>query len=126
MGGILPQGGTGAIYDAYLERWQGLDPDVYFGAGPNTVPDLFSLLAYEATYAAAIAVNSEFAKGNFAPNGTALYRSILVNQFETLSGDFILESNGDRRSAYQVVNLYPDRTFRQTFSWDLENGLVPI
>ena len=124
--GVLPQGGTGDLYEAYLERWVQLDPDVYYGAGPGTEPELFSLLAYEATYAAALAVNTAFNSGNFNPNGTVLYKTILGNAFTTLTGDFILETNGDRRSSYQVVNLYPDRKFHQTFSWDQENGLVPI
>jgi len=124
--GVLPQGGTGDLYEEFLDRWTDLDPDVYFGAGPGTEPPLFSLLSYEATFAAAMAVQSEFEKANFQPNGTALYGSALANEFTTLTGLFKLEENGDRQAAYQVVNLYPDREFVQTFSWDVNNELVPI
>eukprot|EP00339_Tiarina_fusa_P008871 CAMPEP_0117028216 /NCGR_PEP_ID=MMETSP0472-20121206/20533_1 /TAXON_ID=693140 ORGANISM="Tiarina fusus, Strain LIS" /NCGR_SAMPLE_ID=MMETSP0472 /ASSEMBLY_ACC=CAM_ASM_000603 /LENGTH=809 /DNA_ID=CAMNT_0004735637 /DNA_START=20 /DNA_END=2449 /DNA_ORIENTATION=+ len=124
--GVLPQGGTGELYEKYLDRWVNLDPDVYFGAGPGTEPPLFSLLAYESTYAAALAVQSQFDQGNFQPNGTVLYQSILANEFTTLTGLFKLEANGDRRASYQVVNLYPDRKFRQTFLWDVNNFLVPV
>lgn len=124
--GVLPQGGVGDMYEAYLERWQKLDPEIYHGAGPDTEPPLFSLLSYESTMAAAIAVDAEFRRGNFAPNGTELYNSILQNEFTSLTGLYRLEPNGDRQSSYQVVNLYPDRTYHQTFSWDVNNELVPI
>ena len=124
--GVLPQGGIGDMYDAYVDRWVKLDPDVYYGAGPGTEPTLFSILAYESTMAAALAVDTQFKLGNYNPNGTELYHTILGNEFNTLTGLYKLESNGDRQSSYQVVNLYPDRTYHQTFSWDVINELVPV
>merc|ERR1712137_1207647 len=124
--GVLPQGGTGDIYESCLERWKKLDPDVYFGAGPGTEPPLFSLLSYEATMAAARAVEIEFEKGNFQPNGTTLYNTILTDEFTSLTGLWKLEANGDGQASYQIVNLGPDRKYQQTFSWDVNNLLVPV
>mmetsp|Transcript_32449 Transcript_32449/g.55508 ORF Transcript_32449/g.55508 Transcript_32449/m.55508 type:complete len:807 (+) Transcript_32449:34-2454(+) len=124
--GVLPQGGVGDLYDDFLERWKSLDPNEYIGAGPGTEPPLFALIAYEMAVASANAIHLEFLRGNFNPNGTELYRTALSITFPTLTGDFILESNGDRDSAYEVVNFYPNGEFVKIFSWDDEDGLSQV
>jgi len=122
--GVLPRDGTGPNYDAFLQRWLQLDPDEFPGAGEK--PALYALTAYEMTYAVALAINDQFEKGNYKPTGEDLFNSTVALEFEGLTGPVIFESNGDRQSRFEVVNLLPNYEYQTTFTWDVDAGLQQL
>jgi len=122
MFGIVPESGSGPVYEEFLQRWDSLDPSEY--PGSNIAPTAFTLLAYDSAFLIARAYDLLYQQGNFSPNGTELFIALTSVSFLGASGNVTLFANGDRAANYDIVNYWPDNQFHSIMSWNEADGLV--
>ena len=122
--GVSFSGGRGVRYEEYLDRWYELDPVQYPGAGQP--PEVDSLLAYDSVYAAAFTLQTLFDSLIYQPSGLDLFEAVTFIEFIGITGDYNIDSVGDRDGDYTIENLWPDYTFYPVFTWNQTVGLVPV
>jgi ABC-type branched-subunit amino acid transport system substrate-binding protein len=116
--GLAPKGGSGPLYDSFIQQWSTLDPVVYPGSGKTTI-NLFAPHAYDCVYAWAYVFQTLLAAGKFPPyDGPTSFETIINSTFTGLTGDIRFETNGNRLARYDVLNLQSnDTVFTVVGSW---------
>ena len=121
---------SGPRYEAFVARWQSLDPALYPAAGPGTTPDFFSLLDYDMVITAGRAVHELDTRGKLdqsdripAEEWTDVIRSL---DFEGDTGHVIFDDNGDRITPFRVLYFDQNTENWETAAlWSEETGYVP-
>lgn len=116
--GFTPSGGTGELFEEFLDQWETLDPNEFAGAGDRTI-NLFAPHAYDCfyTYAHAFTQLCEEQPNNIT--AFTINTAVRKQAFVGLTGDIQFENNGDRIALYNVVNLRDrDETFTNVGTWD--------
>ncbi|XP_038884545.1 glutamate receptor 2.9-like [Benincasa hispida] len=107
--------------DNFTIRWRNKflqdNPDI-IGYYPN--PEVFGLWAYDATWALAIAAESNFVSG-IAQNGTTIMESLSMVSFKGLSGEFSL---GKGQQNLKIVNVIGDGDISTVGYWTPEMKLT--
>jgi hypothetical protein len=122
--GTSPQGGTGPLYQSFLELWQNLNTTLYPGAG-NSNPDLYVPFTWDAVMTFALALN-KLIVSNQEINGTTLLSAIKQTSFISLTGLVAYNENGDRLTGYNILNLpLGTQQFQTVGTWS-DNGSVTL
>jgi len=121
---------SGPKYEAFVDRWQTLDPAVYPQGGPGTIPGPFVLLEYDLIITAGLAVHELDLRGRLDQPGripaeewTEVLRSL---DFEGITGRVVFDENGDRITPFRVLYFDQNTENWETAAvWSIEAGYVP-
>src|SRR3990167_11070432 len=106
--GLTPKGGSGDLFNSFLDDWETRDPALYPGAGDRTI-NLFAPHAYDCVYTYARVLHALFTDPNVSSvNYTQIVDGIRSISFVGLTGEIEFESNGDRIAEYDVTNIRDD------------------
>ena len=121
MNGIIgtrPEQFLSAEKTAFLDLWEncaGESASVYAGCGDRT-PNTYAPFAYDATFVFARALQKMVVAGEDYTNGPKLLAELAKTEFIGATGSLRFNSNYDRISDYDIVNLQ-GTTFKTIGKW---------
>ena len=118
MIGTRPKEYTGAEKNTFLDLWAscaGETSSVYAGCG-NRTPNTYAAFAYDATFVFARALEKMVAAGEDYNDGDKLLAELAKTDFIGATGSLTFDSNYDRISDYDIVNLQ-GTTFKKVGEW---------
>jgi len=133
MIGTAPSVGSGPLWDQFLNVWGSLDPNVWPGAGNRNVYNYYDPYVYDAVlayaYAAQYFINQDRWPVDLSENFTTILKNYLLynTSFEGLTGNVSFDTNGDRKGAYDIVNLKVNASgghFTRVGGWTTIAGVV--
>lgn len=122
--GTRPHPGIGLRYDHFLNLWQtcnSLNDTVYPNCG-NSIPNVYASYTYDATWLSALAINEIVSTSRDPNDGLLLNTIIRETSFQGVTAEIDLDSNGDTKGTYEIVNLQ-DKSFVRIGTWSDEVGL---
>ena len=118
--GLTPTGGTGELFEQFLDDWEERDSTEYPGAGDRTI-NLFAPHAYDSVWGFALAFD-QLIKEERSITSDNIVEVVRKLDFTGITGRIKFDENGDRLATYDLVNLQDaNSAFTKTGSWDAEN-----
>ena len=104
-------------YIDFVARWETLDPEIYFGAGPGTIPTPFSIIAYDIVITSALVLEEIINEGEYDPLEERIPAELWSDKirnttFDGLSGKVLFDPKGDR-----LVDFRLEYYNAETNSW---------
>ena len=116
-------------YRQFEESWHNLDPEIYYYAGPNSNPDIYSQFVYDGLYFVAIAYDKLIKENQIDEEGMirnfTRFNEVLTEiVYEGCTGLVSLDENGIRKPIYSILNLQNgNNDWSRIGKWDLESGI---